>query len=900
MKLQDIENNVIGYLSYVPERTPELVRKTLQTFVQMSAELLGPVSAEQIESSARNIESRLSIRMDDSSMIKVDFEEWLPARRGEAELYFYDRYRKYLANRGFSSAVLGVLDKDTDKVVGLMENPLKTGSWTRRGLVVGHVQSGKTANYTGVICKAADYGYKFIVVLTGIQEDLRVQTQERIEEGFIGTSTEAQLPNESKVGVGLYGLEHRPFSLTSRSADFKTANVNLNVALQALNEPLVLIMKKNSRILANLIEWIKLRSQEASGRVRGVPMLLIDDEADNASVNVATSGKNPSAINGRIRELLDLFERNVYLGYTATPFANIFIDPETTDEWQREDLFPRDFIISLEAPTNYVGASRIFSDDGDLSGCLVSVDDHEKLLPEKHKIDLVLQTLPESLKDAVRTFVLGRAVRVLRGQGTNHSSMLVNASRFNDVQTKITGLVSDLLNSIRNACKGHAGLSESAALRDPHIAALHQVWMSQYEGKVPEAWRDVQRALVRAVGPIEVRKINSKSPDKLDYRRYRNDGLHVIGVGGFALSRGFTLEGLMVSYFLRNSMMYDTLLQMGRWFGYRDGYADLCRIFMTDEAIDWYSHISEAIDELRDEFKRMERMNLRPIDFGLKVRTHPEALTITARNKMRTGKPVLYSVALEERLIETAKLRSDKTEENRGALENLVQKLQSKVPAVLDERYGYVWTDIAASPEIREFITAFANHDQANQKTASQPVCDYIQAREDKEMARWDVCLFSLKSGTESDWKVGGLAVSPQQRTAHFHEAQAYYAVSGNSMRVGSRGQVQVGMTAEQVEAARAEFKRNNPDKKNVSDSAYCKHRNRPLLMLHVLDLNAPATGDPPESDSLEKNVVAWGIAFPTTQLKGRLVTYVVNTVWWAENFSDDLEEQMEEEASNE
>lgn len=900
MKLQDIENNVIGFLSHLPERTPERVRSTLLMFFKMSEHVFGPVSPEQLEASARSIESKLSIRMDDSSMIKVDFEEWLPSRRGETQLYFYDRYRQYLGTRGFSSAVLGVLDKDTDKVVGLMEDPHRTGQWARRGLVVGHVQSGKTANYSGVICKAADYGYKFIVVLTGIQEDLRVQTQERIEEGFIGISTEATLPHESKVGVGLYGLEHRPSSLTSRSADFKSTNVSLNVPLQALNEPLVLIMKKNSRILANLIEWIKLRSHEGGGRVAGVPMLLIDDEADNASVNVATAGKNPSAINGRIRELLDLFERNVYLGYTATPFANIFIDPETTDEWRREDLFPRDFIISLEAPTNYVGSSRIFSDDGDLSACLVSVDDHEKRLPEKHKIDHALPDIPESLKDAVRTFVLGRAVRVLRDQETSHSSMLVNASRFNDVQTKITGLVSDLLNSIRNACKGHAGLPPETALLDPQLAALHQVWLDHYHGKLPETWTEVQRVLVRAVGPIEVRKINSKSPDKLDYRRYRNEGLHVIGVGGFALSRGFTLEGLMVSYFLRNSMMYDTLLQMGRWFGYRDGYADLCRIYMTDEAIDWYAHISEAIDELRDEFKRMERMNLKPIDFGLKVRTHPEALTITARNKMRSGKPVLYSVALEERLIETAKLRSDKIKENRTAVDQLVQKLQNKTSAIVEESYGYVWKDVAASLEIREFLTAFVNHDQMNQKTASEPVCDYIKAREGHEMASWDVCLFSLKTGTPSEIPVAGLVVNPQQRMCHVHEPQACYTISGNSMRVGSRGQVQVGMSAQQIEEARADFKKNNPNTKNVSDSAYCKYRIRPLLMLHVLDLHAPSTEDSKQSVPLEKHVVAWGIAFPKTKLKGQLVTYVVNTVWWSENFGSDLEEQLEEETLNE
>lgn len=892
MSLQDLENAAIGILSNMPDRTSEQVRVVLKTVLTLYPQLAASVTDAQLEETAKLIETKLSISMKDASTIQVDFEPWLPGRRGEVSPYYYDRYRKYLGSRGFGSAVLGVLDKDTDKIVGLMQDPTKDGRWARRGLVVGHVQSGKTANYSGVICKAADYGYKFIVILTGIQEDLRTQTQERIEEGFVGISSEATSRKDSSIGVGLYGLERRPICLTTREDDFRSSAKDLGVSLQSLSEPLVLVMKKNSRTLANLIGWIETRNRQSGARIGSIPMLLIDDEADNASVNVAKSEDSPSAINKRIRELLDSFDKNVYLGYTATPFANIFIDPDTKDGMEREDLFPRDFIVSLDAPTNYVGASRIFPEAGDLNDCLVAVDDHVDVLPEKHKISHPLTQIPESLKDAVRTFVLARAIRVLRGQESSHSSMLVNASRFNEVQTKLTGLISDLLNSIRSACRGHAGLAESVALLDPEMQRIKNVWKAQYEDRVPEDWSAVQSALVRAVGPIEVRKVNSKSPDKLDYRRYKNDGLHVIGVGGFALSRGFTLEGLTVSYFLRNSMMYDTLLQMGRWFGYRDGYSDVCRIFMTEEAIDWYAHISEAIDELRDEFKRMERAGAKPVDFGLKVRAHPESLIVTARNKMKSGQKIRHSVSLAGELIETTKLRTDAIATNRAVLAELLDELSHLDQPKLVKKFGYLWCDVPASSLVRGFVSKFQNHDDVALLTQAGPINDYIKARESDELASWDICLFSPSTGTESTESFGQFRPNVQGRSSLWKTSPAgvgYLGISGKSLRVGSRGQVKAGMGATALKSATDEWTKADSD---ISDKHYIRYRTRPLLMLHVLDVWDQKEDKKREGQPKLSSVVAWGIAFPSkTKYPSSEVTYVVNTTWWAENFGDSKED---------
>jgi len=903
MSLEALEASAIGFLVNMPDPGPEDVRKVLKTMWQLRPDLQGLIDDDQLERAAKRIEAKLVIGMTDASKIQLPFQEWLPQRRVEQKLFYYPRYRKWLEQvRGFAPTVLGVLDKDSDKIVGLFEDPGRAGAWSRRGLVVGHVQSGKTANYTGVICKAADYGYRFIVLLTGIQENLRVQTQERIEDGFIGLNSEAGGSIDTSkaiAGVGKFGLDRRPMSLTSRDSDFSISRAKLPVPLQAVKEPVILVMKKNGHILRNLIEWLRNNSQDSGGRISGIPMLLIDDEADNASINTAVDATSPTSINARLRELLSLFDRNTYVGYTATPFANIFIDPVSVDAMKREDLFPRHFIVSLDAPTNYVGPGRIFMPDGDLRHTLRPINDHHLSLPERHKITHEPPALPESLYEAVRCFVLSRAVRIVRGHEAAHSSMLVNVSRFNSVQSKVTGLINDFLNTLRTACQGHALLPLAEALRDPQIRSLHSLWNEKYQFHIREQWHDVQRLLARAIGPIEVRTINSKSADRLDYRKYKERGLHVIAVGGLTLSRGFTLEGLTISYFLRNSIMYDTLLQMGRWFGYRDGYEDSCRIYMTKDAISWYEHICEATEELRDEFRQMERAGRRPEDFGLRVRSHPDSLIVTARNKMRTGRSVKHLVSLGGRLIETTALRADPAtvKANKDALDTLVSKLDAAAGRAVTRNFGHLWSGVPASA-IKDFIRTFRNHDDASMKTQAEPVTEYISAREGTELAAWDVCLYSPSEAKGPDSTISPYSVRQQFRNADARspvDGAAYFAVSGGASRVASRGAERAGMSDDEIEAARASFKARSTSStapKNMSDKDYREFRTRPLLMLHLLNLEYGAES---EKRNLE-NVVAWGISFPYSRLKDPEVEYVVNTRWWNENFGEDLEEYAEEE----
>ena len=603
--VKTLEDMVSAGLANQQAPTAESIRSLIESVRQMLG--IENITDEDVERLAKQFEERVSISQSlGSTLIERDHRPWLPAARARIEPYYWDRYRRHLIREGFPTASVTALDDVTDRVLGLMQDPERSGAWDRRGLVVGHVQSGKTANYTGLICKAADAGYKVIVVIAGIHNNLRSQTQRRIDEGFVGRDSARLLSRRSDrfVGVGRFNRARLPVTLTNTVRDFnKNTATSAGIPIQNLTEAAVFVIKKNSSTLRNLIEWLHEYGAVGSGQRISEPMLLVDDEADNASINIRRGSGEVSTINGQIRELLDLFDRSCYVGYTATPFANIFIDPDTDDEMLREDLFPRSFIVSLDPPSNYFGPEEVFVEDGDRY--VRYIEDSEDHIPIRHRVGFSLSSLPPSLVDAIRTFIIGRAIRLARGQERQHCSMLVNASRFVGVQSQLRNSIHARLDSIRNAIRIYGALPPAEALQDIEIASLHDVWEREFHDTEFD-WKDVQQHMHAAAAPITVVEVNSRAPGALDYGGNAQDGLNVIVVGGYSLSRGLTLEGLMVSYFLRNSKMYDTLMQMGRWFGYRPDYQDLCRIWMPEEAEGWYEHISGSIEELRDELRSME------------------------------------------------------------------------------------------------------------------------------------------------------------------------------------------------------------------------------------------------------------------------------------------------------
>lgn len=902
MLLKQLEDMVSAWLFHEKLPTPESIRAQVDQIraLPMFA-LVSDVDAEQL---VKELETKLDVGMAIGSKLTAEgFRPWFPQRRAEIDPYFWNRYRKLLIGQGFPKGVLETLDQVTDNIVGLLEDPLKDDEWDRRGMVVGHVQSGKTANYTGLICKAADAGYKLIIVIAGVHNNLRSQTQARIDEGFIGRDTGKGLAldgQDNRIGVGLFDSTRKPASFTNTMRDFNKQQAStVGVSIGDLKTPAILVIKKNSSTLANLISWLKDNNAKRGGGKIGDPVLLIDDEADNASINTAKNPTEVTRINGQIRSLLELFGRKCYIGYTATPFANIFIDPETDDQMLGADLFPRDFIVSLDPPDNYFGASKVFLDSSD--AIIRSISDNEDRLPVGHKITHRITALPGSLITAVHAFVIARAIRIARGQARQHSSMLVNSSRFTAVQAQLRNEIHGLLGEMREAIRTFAGRGPEASLAHDAIRRLHEVWQQDFSEAA--GWNAVHANLVQAVSPIQVVEVNAKSKGGLDYRGNADQGLHVIAVGGFSLSRGLTLEGLTISYFLRNSLMYDTLMQMGRWFGYRPGYEDLCRVWMPEDAQGWYEHIAEATEELRAEFKAMEAINATPAQFGLRVRSHPDTLIVTARNKMGTGKNIVVQVGLGRTFIETAVLRADRASimANRDAACRFAAGMREKGydPAGAEKVSGGVFFADVPVDLVTDFIRAFRNSEGAF-LTAPEPVILYIEERQHDEQALWDVMFASLKPGAEKkmDSDVLGMDIHCQYRTIGDRSNDRIIRVS-NKQRVASRGIEKTGLSDDEIgkaeiaffaadETARKKHEAGNPV--NFPDRIYREVRKKPLLIIHLIDLKENNQTPPVALPTVP--VVAWSISFPATKRPEKKVEYVVGSVWLKENMPDDGDDE--------
>jgi hypothetical protein len=440
----------------------------------------------------------------------------------------------------------------------------------------------------------------------------------------------------------------------------------------------------------------------------------------------------------------------------------------------------------------------------------------------------------------------------------------------------------------------NAGLPSAQAIQDPEISRLRKVWSDEY-AKADARWSDVQAALLDAVGPVKVVEVNSRSSGTLNYDEYESTGLSVIAVGGYSLSRGLTLEGLMVSYFLRNSMMYDTLMQMGRWFGYRDGYDDLCRVWLPEEAEGWYAHIAESTEELRTELRMMAAAGATPEEFGLKVRAHPDTLIVTARNKMGSGERITWSVGLENKFVETTVLRTDPQTRSANlqaaiALSNNLKDLG--YPLNKASRVGDNWLlqDVPVGP-VQSFLASFVNHQLALLSDPA-PISRYIGNRQDSELARWDILVPSVDESQDAQPDISlGIPVFRQLRTAGPRsDANTFRAIKA---KVASRGVEKTGLSSMAIMEAQADYRREfgkkEGDKINYPDVIYRQCRERPLLIIHLLQINDPTTGKLMYDDTL----VAWSISFPKTALAENHVEYVVTSTWVKENTPDQDDDEL-------
>lgn len=656
---------------------------------------------------------------------------WYTGPNAEADVYWPALETYLRTGLEWPDPRVRSLDASSNKVVAYTPSPSST-SWDAKGLVVGYVQSGKTTNFTAVIAKAADVGYKFIIVLSGIHNGLRKQTQERLDEQLHQLS-----PKRWK-------------QLTNADDDFRAPAIQAEALLHLGESGVALaVVKKNAAVLRRLDRWlnpaVKLRA------LADVPTLIIDDEADQASVETKT-------INPLIRGIISKLPKSTYVGYTATPFANVLIDP------RGDDLYPRDFILNLPRPDGYFGTERIFGRDvveGDeANGAELDGANMVRTIPDEDVDDVrplgraaaesFIPTIPPSLEAAIDWFVLATAARRVRGDD-GHSTMLIHTSVKTDVHLQFKSPLQARVASLRRQVSS----GDASA-----IGSLRDLWAKE-QGEVPSRqfglthvdFDDVLREILPVLDRCAVVIDNFRSEDRLDYTE---PGQIAIAVGGNTLSRGLTLEGLTVSYFVRAAQAYDTLLQMARWFGFRPGYEDLPRIWMTDELRQWFRHLATVEHEIRLDIERYESEDLTPIEFGVRIRTHP-TLRITA--KMGAAMPAYASYG--GRRVQTRYFKSNDPEwllENKDAADGLVSRARTKGidPVQLDS--GAVLFRGVDADDVLAFLADYNVHEDSPDLDA-ELITKYVEKqRRHGRLDSWSLAIMSGKpSAAKGIVRLGGL-----------------------------------------------------------------------------------------------------------------------------------------------
>jgi Z1 domain len=643
--------------------------------------------------------------------------------------HFWPPLHHLWIQRGWPEEAVTSVDTASSKVVSLLRPP-GLGSFSTRGLVLGYVQSGKTANFTAVIAKAADVGYKFFVVLSGIHNLLRTQTQVRLERELVDLNPEEWV------------------TLTTSDRDFSLrAGGNADAFLTTHHDHRVLcVVKKNATILRRLLKWLRSARAEVIARC---PVLMVDDEADQASVNASGPAEERTRINRLILDILETLPKAAYIGYTATPFANMFIEPSVT-----LDLYPRDFIVDLPQPRDYFGAERIFGrepltpeeNEAGLGGLDVirRVQSEEvRLLKPRGLADYQQfePDLPASLQRALRYFWLATAARAVRGQASEHSTMLIHTTLYAAVHDRFRPIIERYRQQLVRRLEASDGGLEGE---------LRSIWEEE-QARVPSAevglepvsFQAVLDSLAGILTRTEIVVENNRSAIRLDYG---GEGRAVIVIGGNTLSRGLTLEGLVVSYFVRAATAYDTLLQMGRWFGYRAGYADLPRIWLTEELEEYFFDLATVEREIRNDIQRYEIQELKPLDFGPRIRTHP-ALSITSELKMQAA--IDCDVSYGNRRVQTILFahRDPKwLRQNLSAGRDLLRRLivSSRPVRRLDD--GRVIYCNVPSVEVVRFLRDYAFHPKSLELRGDL-LRGYIEAQNrNDELGTWNVAVITRRA----------------------------------------------------------------------------------------------------------------------------------------------------------
>ena len=814
--------------------------------------------------------------------------------------HYWPELRQYLLTRGgWDAAMLRSLDDSSDRILRQLE-PSGTDRFDVRGLVLGFVQSGKTANFTALAAKAADSGYRLVVVLSGIDNGLRRQTNLRLKRELVG------YPDNRLGAVHLppIGLQWHEFTRPEMDGDFRPGFAN-TAALQG-TQPVLVVVKKNGPVLRRLLTWLQSAPQES---LRQLPVLVIDDEADLASIDtrgsrVGPGGPSnpsdeeyepPSVINGLIRELLGLFQRRAYVAYTATPFANILIPHDTEDPKVGNDLYPRDFIIDLPKPAGYFGAEEIFGIRDDATGKAAGgLDVIRDQVSDEDRAAIDQGDLPESLELAMLDFVLGGAARAQRGQGAKPATMLVHTSPLIIEHAQIRQEVDKRFGELRDEWRYQRKKGIDVRLRDRWESRFRPVTMQSHPDRdVP--FEQIEPHLGPFFEAVQVREINSATGEVLDYER--EPSLKAIAVGGNRLSRGLTLDGLIVSYFVRESATYDTLMQMGRWFGFRVGYEDLTRIWTTSELAGWFSDLAFAEKRLRDDIEVYETIGLTPLEVGMRIWQHP-TMQVTARLKRRFASTTTirqdYSFSLEQTFKFPLKRLPDLARQqnaNRAAVRKLAASLGGGKSFDADPR-GPLWRDVPAST-ILDFLQDYQVDDEV--RSISIPLIrSYIERCVGAgELVRWTVAIRGrIKTDPKlgkTDWHLLGGEV-PQISRSRILDTDSLGVITDNVA-----GDEAAGFSDDQLKQVEEKMEESKRAGKTLSRNQAARQLRQPeegLLLLYPISRQSnprqegTSTGNrralfenPSGPDATD--IVGIAFSFPSSRRPQQIEAYLEGTVRW-------------------
>lgn len=784
------------------------------------------------------------LKVEMSSIIassEVKDRSWIKPKE---EREYWANLCSYLQKKGRGSSI-DELDKHTEQILEHLAPSNSTQNTEVKGLVVGYVQSGKTANMTALVAKAVDSGYRMVIVFGGVLNSLRQQTQVRFDQELTGGDSEVWQANWK-----LLGRVDRPprgkdwYRLTTafpdspKKGDFQQSQANPSIADG--HRPILIVVKKNPKRLKALREYLQ---SSCRGSFK-FPVLILDDESDQATINTKYSQGDVVATNKEIRELLKIFNIRSYVGYTATPYANILVDPTDNDEDLGRDLFPKNFIYPIDPPPQgYVGARELFGINMDLPELdrpglpifeVIGLNELA-LLAGKNPIDTIDMHTPK-LMDALNSYILSCSLREGRGHASEDMSMLIHPSSYVSIQNKIATPVKKYLEYLKKmSIENPSKLLE--LLRPTFENSFQNVTNACNEQLkktfiLPSSLDSILKEIIECIYKLQVVILHSGSDDVLYYGDRENPKRYII-IGGNKLSRGLTLEGLSISYYCRNSKAYDTLMQMGRWFGYRGDYVDLTRLYLSHEAKTNFTDTAFVELDLRAQFASFRALKLSPIEACAKIIRMP-SMRVTAKNRMGAGREV--EIDYSSQRIERFKYdfnSSQSINEFNNKIINFLKTLKTPILDVETKKEGMLYFDKLL--------------------TSKELINDLLEKSEFGNIDKQTLIPYLSEKAIDVEWgiSIAGKVDGNKTETFKFGDWEGQLSLINRSIKEGHQQRFGPILAPKDLEKVRVHFENKGKGRKKTGS-----------VLIYFIDTSVESLKK--EIENLPPYIVSIVIAFPT------------------------------------